>query len=114
VSQARKAGLDLPDLDKDPLAPDFWLDVLPEKLVEAVDALGPQFDALIVGEAQDLHDHWLDALRYGLRDEEHAPVWLFLDDNQRIYDAQLQVPVGFSSTSSARTAAPRRPSTASW
>ena len=95
VSQARKAGLDLPCFGEDPPPPEYWLDVLPEKLVEAVDVLGPQFDALIVDEAQDLHDHWLDALRYGLRDEEHAPVWLFLDDNQRIYDAGLQVPAGF-------------------
>jgi hypothetical protein len=95
VAQARRAELDLPDFGDEPPPPEYWLDVLPEKLVEAVDVLGARFDALIVDEAQDLHDHWLDALRYGLRDEEHAPVWLFLDDNQRIYDAQLQVPAGF-------------------
>ena len=95
VAQAHKAGLELPDFgDGDP-PPEYWLDELPDKLVEAVDVLGEQFDALIVDEAQDLHDHWLDAVRYGLRDEDRAPVWLFLDDNQRIYDTQLQVPAGF-------------------
>ncbi len=96
VAQARRAGLELPDFGDEPPPPEYWRDELPEKLAEAVDALGPGFDALIVDEAQDLHDHWLDALRYGLRDEQRAPVWLFLDDNQRIYDAQLQVPDGFT------------------
>ncbi len=85
----------MPDFGEEDPPPEYWLDELPEKLVEAVDVLGAQWDALIVDEAQDLHDHWLDALRYGLRDEQHAPVWLFLDDNQRIYDAQLEVPAGF-------------------
>jgi len=33
--------------------------------------------------------------RYGLRDELSAPVWLFMDDNQRVYDVQLDVPADF-------------------
>lgn len=57
--------------------------------------LGGQWDALLVDEAQDLHDHWLAALRYSLRDEPHAPVWLFLDDNQRVYEADFTVPGDF-------------------
>jgi superfamily I DNA/RNA helicase len=47
-------------------------------------------------EAQDLHDHWLDALRLALRDEANAPIWLFLDDNQRIYEGMLAVPDDFA------------------
>ena len=74
---------------------EFWCDVVPEAFVEALDTVGPRWDALIVDEAQDLHDHWLDALRYGLRDEENARIWLFLDDNQRIYDGNLTIPEGF-------------------
>ncbi|MEJ7826485.1 MAG: NERD domain-containing protein/DEAD/DEAH box helicase [Solirubrobacteraceae bacterium] len=95
VAQARRAQVELPDFGEDAPPQAYWLDVLPDKLADAVDVLGPQFDALVVDEAQDLHDHWLDALRLTLRDEEHAPVWLFLDDNQRIYDAKLEVPPHF-------------------
>jgi superfamily I DNA/RNA helicase len=75
VRLARQAGVELPD--------------------EAIDRLGEQWDALDVDEAQDLHDDWLAALRYGLRDERRAPVWLFLDDNQRVYDEGLRVPDDF-------------------
>ena len=75
--------------------PEYWRDDLPEPFVQAIDVLGPQWDALIVDEAQDLHDHWLATLRYALRGEEQAPVWLFLDDNQRIYEAGFEVPAGF-------------------
>jgi hypothetical protein len=92
---AYKAKIDVPQhLGGDPPA-SFYLDDMPEFLVAALDELGPQWDALIVDEAQDLHDHWLDALRYGLRDEPNAPVWLFLDDNQRVYEAELTVPTDF-------------------
>jgi hypothetical protein len=88
---AYRAGLAVPDGNDDA----YFRDVLPELFVTAIDELGAQWDALIVDEAQDLHDHWLDALRYGLRDDATAPVWLFLDDNQRIYEATLTIPPGF-------------------
>jgi superfamily I DNA/RNA helicase len=94
VWQAKRAGLELPDLDGAPPRA-YWDDVLPDLLVEAMAERGAQWDALIVDEAQDLRDHWLDALRLTLRDEEHAPIWLFLDDNQRVYGAGLTVPPGF-------------------
>jgi UvrD-like helicase family protein len=80
----------------DDLAPPEWFrGELPELFVQAIDELDAQWDALIIDEAQDLHDHWLDALRYALRDEVAAPVWLFLDDNQRIYEADFTVPANF-------------------
>jgi hypothetical protein len=97
VKLIHKAGipLDWPDETDAAATRAFWRDAVPDAYVEAVDALGPRWDALIVDEAQDLHDHWLTALRYGLRDDAVAPIWLFLDDNQRIYDGMLDVPDGF-------------------
>ena len=98
VKLIRKAGIPL-EFPADDAPGDaqqaFWRDEVPEAFAEAIDKLGPQWDALIVDEAQDLHEHWFDALRYGLRDEADAPIWLFLDDNQRIYDGRLEVPAGF-------------------
>ncbi|MBA3839903.1 MAG: ATP-binding domain-containing protein [Thermoleophilaceae bacterium] len=55
-------------------------------------AAGAQDDALIVDEAQDLHGDWLEALTTTLRDEDESSAWLFTDDNQRVYDAILDVP----------------------
>jgi hypothetical protein len=92
---AYKAGIEIPQHPDGEAPPSFFVDEMPEHFVAAIDELGPQWDALIVDEAQDLHDHWLDTLRYGLRDEIDAPVWLFLDDNQRIYEAELTVPLDF-------------------
>lgn len=92
---AKQAGVELPTYPEDETPKSFWTVEMPEALVSAIDVLGPQWDALIVDEAQDLTDEWLTALRYGLRDEETAPVWLFLDDNQRVYEQQLTVPSDF-------------------
>ena len=61
----------------------------------AIEKLGPQYDALFVDEAQDLHNDWLDALIDTLRDPDEALVWLFMDDNQRVYENRLEVPNEF-------------------
>lgn len=95
VALAKKAEIDLPEHPEHDTPPEFWSETLPAALVDALGELGPQWDALIVDEAQDLEDDWLAALRCGLRDEHDAPVWLFLDDNQRVYSARLTVPADF-------------------
>jgi len=79
----------------DPNAQDFWDNQLPELLVDAATELGGRYDAIMVDEAQDLHGHWLTALMTTLRDEEEAFVWLFMDSNQRVYEARLDVPPEF-------------------
>ncbi|MBA3510174.1 MAG: NERD domain-containing protein/DEAD/DEAH box helicase, partial [Thermoleophilaceae bacterium] len=92
---AHRAEVTLPRYGSDSPPPEYWDEELPSALVEAIGELGPQFDALIVDEAQDLSNDWLAALMCTLRDEEHAPVWLFIDDNQRVYDKQFEVPAEF-------------------
>jgi hypothetical protein len=49
----------------------------------------------MVDEAQDLHGHWLTALMSTLKDEDEGWVWLFMDSNQRVYHADLEVPRDF-------------------
>jgi Nuclease-related domain/UvrD-like helicase C-terminal domain/AAA domain len=95
---AHEARIELPSHPKGEAPPEFFQETLPEALVDAFGALGPRYDALIVDEAQDLHDDWLAALRLGLRDERSGPIWLFMDDNQRVYDARLTVPDDFFAT----------------
>ena len=94
VQLAQKAKLQLPDHQEE--APQsYWRDELPEKLVDAAEKLGKSYDAIIVDEGQDFHNHWLDALMFLLADERQDPVWIFMDDNQRVYDVKLDVPHEF-------------------
>ena len=89
----RAKSVSLPDYESAP--PEYFEVELPDALVEAVAELGDQFDALIVDEAQDLSNDWLDALLCTLANEEDDPVWLFMDDNQRVYEPRLDVPREF-------------------
>jgi superfamily I DNA/RNA helicase len=63
--------------------------------VKAIEELGPQYNALFVDEAQDLANDWLDALLLTLRDPDEDLVWLFMDANQQVYEARLDVPKEF-------------------
>ena len=95
MQQAKQAGVELTDYPPGEAPPEFFSEELPYALVQAVEGTGPQFDALIVDEAQDLNNDWLDALILNLRDREEGFVWLFMDDNQRVYDSDLEIPKGF-------------------
>jgi hypothetical protein len=88
---AQRAKITMPKYDGE--APtEFYLEVLPYALVEAIETIGGQYDDILVDEAQDLHTDWLAALTCTLRDEDEGSMWLFMDDNQRVYDATLEVP----------------------
>ncbi|MEJ7655578.1 MAG: ATP-binding domain-containing protein [Thermoleophilaceae bacterium] len=89
---AGRAGVELSSYPKGEAPPEFFREELPHALLEATDTLGGLYDALIVDEAQDLHGDWLEALTTTLRDEDESSAWLFTDDNQRVYDAILDVP----------------------
>jgi superfamily I DNA and RNA helicase len=96
VHLARKAKVPLTDYAAGEAPQSYFDDELPTALIDAAAELGPQFDALVVDEAQDLETHWLTALMSTLSDEESDPVWLFLDDNQNIYSQGLELPGGFA------------------
>jgi hypothetical protein len=89
---SRKAKLDLPKTDWDELGPEFWNEEMADKLVEACALLDVQYDALLIDEAQDLDNRWLDSLTCLLSDPQKSPVWLFMDDNQNVYGSTLEVP----------------------
>ena len=91
---AHLAGIALPKYEGD-TPPEFWSDVLPDALIDAIADLGGQYDDILVDEAQDLHSDWLTGLTCTLRDELEGSIWLFMDDNQRVYDATLEVPAEY-------------------
>ena len=96
LALAKKAEIPLSSDDKSaPLTQDYWDTELPLALSAAIEKLGPQYDALIVDEGQDLNDDWLEALVGTLKDPDKAHIWLFMDDNQRVFDSNLKPPQGY-------------------
>lgn len=74
-----------------PSAPDqTWFDsVLPKALAAAVKAdPALAFDTVIVDEAQDFQESWLETLRFCLRDPAEGGLYVFYDDNQKVYRRQ--------------------------
>jgi hypothetical protein len=88
---ARRNEVPLPTYDGLP-PQEYWDTILPDALVDAIGIAGPLYDDILVDEAQDLHSDWLTALTCTLRDEDDGSIWLFMDDNQRVYDKTLDVP----------------------
>ena len=74
---------------------DFWEVRLPEQMRRIAEQLPEtqRFDAIIVDEAQDFADHWWHPLMKALRDEETGGLYVYSDENQRIFARYGQPPV---------------------
>ncbi len=64
---------------------------LPEQLIEAIDKLGAQYDAIVIDEAQDFQENWWFPLQLLLADPDNGILYLFYDDNQNIYGGLQRV-----------------------
>lgn len=64
---------------------EYYNKVLPNMLLDAIDELGPQYDAIIVDEGQDFRDEWWENLFFLLRDQRQGIFYVFYDSNQNIY-----------------------------
>lgn len=66
---------------------DFWESELPRQMGELAAELPPgkRFDAIIVDEAQDFADDWWVALLRSLTDEETGGLYVYSDENQRVF-----------------------------
>jgi hypothetical protein len=85
----RKAGLTHVGLRDD----HYFDAILPELMMEAVDRLGPQYDAVIVDEGQDFHDNWWVPLQCLLHDPDQGILYVFFDDNQNLYRTAQTIPL---------------------
>lgn len=65
----------------------FWEEDLPRAMAELAVALpaGKRYDAVIVDEAQDFANSWWTAVLGSLADEEYGGVYVYSDENQRIF-----------------------------
>jgi hypothetical protein len=74
---------------------DFFEIIMPQALLEAA-ANGNaeyRFDAIIVDEGQDFSTEWLTALDLLLRDPNRGVFYIFYDDNQLLYERDMDFPV---------------------
>ena len=94
----RKAGL----AHSGPRDDRYFDDVLPELMMEAIERLGEQYDAIIVDEGQDFRDNWWVPLQCLLHDPDQDIFYVFFDDNQNLYRTAQTVPLEFAPLSLTR------------
>ncbi|MBZ0317130.1 MAG: NERD domain-containing protein [Anaerolineae bacterium] len=71
-------------------APDILLEAASSLRIQSPEKL---FDAIIVDEAQDFEDTWWIPLPDLLKDPEKGVFYVFLDDNQRLYQTMPNLPI---------------------
>lgn len=64
-----------------------------ERLLQASAQLSERYDAIIADEGQDFDESWWVALLALLRSPEESYLYIFYDDNQRIYGRQSSYPI---------------------
>ena len=61
--------------------------------MDAADALDIRYDAIVVDEGQDFREDWWIPLQTLLRDPDHGIIYIFFDDNQRLYVPYSTFPI---------------------
>ncbi len=75
--------------------PDFWERRLPHLMAEKAAELPPnlRFDSFVVDEAQDFAESWWQPLVAAMRVEEEGGLFLYSDENQRLFQRFGRPPV---------------------
>jgi hypothetical protein len=86
-----EAGIDLPPEEE--AQGEYW-GRLREIFAENVEGVASgRYGALIVDEAQDFHEDWWLPLQILLEDPDASPLYVFFDDNQRIFPVTKSLPI---------------------
>ncbi|RIK16743.1 MAG: nuclease [Acidobacteria bacterium] len=74
-------------IDADRNDSEFWEKELPEQMARLAEDLpeGKKFDAIIVDEAQDFAEDWWAPLLAALRDPEEGGLYVYSDENQKVF-----------------------------
>lgn len=88
LSEANRAGLAVP---RDP-SQQWWEKEAANLLISAADKTGLKLDAVIIDEAQDFDDSWIEALRMIAGGVQDAPFYVFLDPRQSLYERRWKAP----------------------
>lgn len=70
----------------------YYDEFLPSMLLDAIEELGPQYDAIIVDEGQDFLESWWLGLSSLLFDDDEGIFYIFFDDNQNLYRGADRLP----------------------
>jgi hypothetical protein len=85
-SMAQKADCPVVDPEGETPPPEYFEKELPAALLRALECLREErFDAIVVDEGQDFAEDWWTALQFALSDPDYGILYVFFDDNQRIY-----------------------------
>jgi hypothetical protein len=72
---------------------DYWNRQIVDSMVDAAAKLDIHFDAIVVDEGQDFLDNWWTALQLLLEDPENGLIYVFYDDNQRLFKKSGEFPI---------------------
>jgi hypothetical protein len=89
---AREAGREFAE-EPTPGAEGKYYAQLRNAFAESVDVAAGRYGALIVDEAQDIHPDWWIPLQLLLQDPDRSPLYVFYDDNQRIFPVPEGLPI---------------------
>ena len=75
--------------------PDYWEETLPRLMAERAAQLPPEqrYDSFVVDEAQDFAESWWSPLIGALTDEAEGGLFLYSDENQRLFNRFGRPPV---------------------
>lgn len=89
---AELAGVPVPPVPASDSHEEYYLNTLPELLLEALEKCDKRFDAIIVDEGQDLTSTWWVPIQELLKNPDAGAFYIFFDDNQTIYNKTLEFP----------------------
>ncbi|MEO6204986.1 MAG: NERD domain-containing protein [Mycobacteriales bacterium] len=72
---------------------DYYEEVLPTALGELARAREQRFDAIVVDEGQDFGEQWWTSMTACLQDPEDGGLFVFMDEDQRVFRRQGTAPV---------------------
>jgi hypothetical protein len=88
----REAGIELPEEPQPGEEGGFYRE-LRRLFADNVEIASGRYGALVVDEAQDFEEDWWLPLQLLLEDPDSSPLYVFFDDNQRIFPVPKNLPV---------------------
>ncbi len=87
---------ELPEIDTQDAPTSHYFDkVLPNAFVKAVELMPEErFDAIVVDEGQDFKGEWWTMLQLAMTEPDQGILYVFYDDNQRLYGHRDDIPGG--------------------
>jgi superfamily I DNA/RNA helicase len=73
--------------------PEYFDVILPNALFNAVEEIGASYDAIIIDEGQDFRPEWWEVIPWLLRNPYDDILYVFYDDNQRVYRDRSAIPI---------------------